>query len=369
MKIRIDVIIPSFRLAEKYILPILQLSKPSFSEVKFYLVSDNPGLIPSEALQQRINNQDVLLLQNDANYGAAASRNRGIDAGDGEWILFLDDDIIVADDLLDVYTNAIKKSPNATGFIGLTKFPEPVSSFTKAIWASGSMDIFSIALRKKDFAWGATVNSMVRRSAIGTVRFSEFYPKAGGGEDIDFFLRVRENNNFENLKALPAAVVQHPWWNNGEPDFKRPFRYGRGNSWLGQLNPRYTYRDFLNTPETLLIMGLLIVLLVILKSSLIIPAVWFTVGVLGIEIVANAIQIIKRKRAVGLQIIFYVMMLRLVYETGVLWGKLSRGYVQGIGLRFHDNGVINKKYFYRLNTYKTVKCILYIVLILLLAKF
>ena len=93
---------------------------------------------------------------------------------------------------------------------------------------------------------------MLRRTALQGLRFSEVYPKSGGGEDIDLFLKNKgEKVIFRNYKTLPEARVNHPWWNDGRPDFKKPFRYGLGNSWLAQLNPRYAYRDFLNLPETL----------------------------------------------------------------------------------------------------------------------
>ena len=185
--------------------------------------------------------------------GAAETRNKGISAGTGDWILFLDDDVVVNKDLLEVYAEAIERYPLEIGFIGLINFPEPASVFTRAIKASGSMDIFSIALRKTSFAWGATANIIVKRNAIGDTKFSEIYPKSGGGEDVDFFLKIRQKNHYQNFRTLPGAVVLHPWWNNEKVDFKRPFRYGKGNSRLGDLNPEYTYYDFLNTPETLLI--------------------------------------------------------------------------------------------------------------------
>jgi len=52
----------------------------------------------------------------------------------------------------------------------------------------------------------------------------------------------------------------------------------------------------------------------------------------------------------------------------VLWGKLLRFRIKGIGERFHDNGIINKVYFYRTNTYKIVKWILYPLLVFLVLR-
>ncbi|HEY0271635.1 MAG TPA: glycosyltransferase [Chitinophaga sp.] len=359
MKTSIDVVIPSFRLEEKYILPILQLPLPETATVRFYLVADNPAIVPAPAIRALVDGQRVFLYIHPENRGAAMTRNTGLEAGRGEWVLFLDDDIVVPQHLLQTYARAALQQPGEIGFIGLIHFPPAASAFTKAIQVSGSMDIFSIAGRKPSFAWGATANIMVKRSAIGEVRFSAVYPKSGGGEDMDFFLHVRERNGFRDFRSLPEAAVQHPWWNNDRVNFTRPYRYGKGNSWLGQLNPRYTYYDFLNTPETLLLAVLAGIVLVFVHPLALVPLVVFLAGVMLIEAIASAVQALKRDKRSNMQIMFYVMALRLVHDIGMLQGKLSRGGFHRIGERFHDNGVINKWYFYRTNTYKLVKWVLY----------
>ncbi len=368
MKISVDVVIPSFRLDEKYIVPILNLTKPLQALIRFYIVVDNPAIEPGAAIQSLINNKDAFLIINRENLGAAETRNIGMAAGTGDWILFLDDDIVVRENLLEVYVNAIEKDADEIGFLGLINFPEPTRDFTKAIKVSGSMDIFGIASRKSSFAWGATANTMIKRRAANDIKFSKVYPKSGGGEDVDFFLRVRRENKFKNFKTLPAAVVYHPWWNHEKKDFKRPFRYGKGNSHLGELNPHYTYYDFLNTPEALLACIITDIILFFTKSSWLIPMLTFTAGILVIEILASAVQTLKRNSKANLNVLIYVTALRFIYECGVLFGKISAFQFCRIGERFHDDGSINKLFFYRSNTYKIVKWILYPLLILFIVK-
>lgn len=363
MKISVDVVIPSFRLQEKYILPVLNLAKPADSVIKFYIVVDNPAIEPPAAIQSLVNNKNVFLIINKQNLGAAETRNIGIAAGTGDWILLLDDDIIVSESLLEIYVNAIKEHPGEIGFLGLINFPEPSKNFTRAITVSGSMDIFSIANRKNYFVWGATANTMIKRNAISNIKFSTVYPKSGGGEDVDFFLKVSKKNNYLNFKTLPAAVVQHPWWNNEKADFRRPFRYGKGNSHLGELNPEHTYYDFLNTPETLLVCIIISFILFFTKHVWLVAMLIFITGVLMIEISASAIQTIKRDHKATLGVIMYNTALRFVYECGLLYGKISGLQLWRIGERFHDDGSINKVFFYRTNTYKIVKWILYPLLI------
>ncbi len=369
MPISIDVVIPSFRLEEKYILPILQLNVPDSAIVKFYLIADNPKLeIPSSILTL-VDNKNVFLTINQQNIGAALTRNTGIDQGNGDWILFLGDDIAVKPDLLNTYVDAITNYPDEIGFIGLVKFAAPSTSFDKAIKASGSIDIFSIAERKTSFAWGATANIMVNRAAIGEIRFDKVFPKSGGAEDIDFFLKVREHNKFKNYRSLPLADVEHPWWNAGKPNFKRSFRYGKGSSLLFKKDPDYTYYDFLNTTETIFIV--LIALLISLFTSII----WlrffilFLTGVLIIEFIANIVQSVKRKAGLNLLVVFYLVLLRLSYQSGLLFNNLLIGRFNAIGVRFNDDGSFKKNHFYRLNSYKITKWILYPILTYFLIKY
>jgi GT2 family glycosyltransferase len=369
MPINIDVVIPSFRLEENNLLPVFSMRKPDFANVCSYLILDNPQAVVPVSIRKLANDKQIVLLINEANRGASFTRNRGIDAGTGEWILFLDDDLSVPDNLLEIYASAIEKYPSEIGFIGLVRLPEPQTDFAKAVQISGAMDIFSVAERKPSFVWGATANFMLRRSALNQERFSLLYPKSGGGEDVDFFLKVREKNGYQNYRSLPQAAVYHPWWNSGRKDFRKSFRYGLGNSWLGQLNPAYTYYDFLNLPELLLLCVPSWIILVLIKPTASAFMLLFIVGILLIECIASFIQTYKRGSDINLRIAWYVLAQRMVYESGLLWGNLGRGRLIGIGERFHDDGKKNKFFFYRSNTRRIVKWILYPVLIYFLIRY
>ncbi len=362
----IDIVIPSFRLEKRYILPLIQLLKPEGWTFRYYMVIDNPHVQVAEEIEELAASGVVTLLINPQNLGASTSRNRGLEAGNGDWILFLDDDIKPDERLLYQYTTAITRYPDEIGFIGLVELPPPPTAFARALIANGSMMIFSIAKETESFAWGATANMMVSRSAIGDVRFSTAYPQSGGGEDVDFFLRVRDNNQSRNYKTVKEAVTYHPWWHDGRPDFKRPFRYGVGNSFLGQFNPQYAYYDFPNTPETLFLLVVIVPFIVLLAPLYL--GLWgkLLIGVIGTEVVATVVQLTKRKTSLTVPVGYYILRLRLVYQTGLLWGNLSRFRINGIGERFEYKGQPSANSFLRFNTYKVVKWVLYLVLTVLL---
>ena len=58
-------------------------------------------------------------------------------------------------------------------------------------------------------SWGTTSNLMVRRSAAGDVRFSAAFPKHGGGEDVDFCLRMAANV-VRRFRTVPGAARAPP---------------------------------------------------------------------------------------------------------------------------------------------------------------
>ena len=368
MKLSIDMVIPSFRLEESFVLPLLSLPVPEDVSVHFFLIADNPAVSISPGIRSVIQRENISFRINPENLGAGRSRNAGIDMGSGEWILFLDDDIIPSRDLLQIYAAAIRSSPDETGFIGMIALPAPTTTIDRAIVASGSMDIFGIAAKKESFAWGATANIMVRRSAIGGIRFLPAFPGSGGGEDVDFFLRVREKNHDRNYRCLPAASVTHPWWNTQRNPLRRPFRYGIGNAILARLNTRYTYYDWLNTPETILLILFSAIVLLVADPSMLLPLACFLAGILLIEFLASAIQTWKRSGSIHLPLTWFVLWLRLAEQSGVLWERISKGKWREIGKRFHDDGTTGRIYFYRSNTYRIVKWILYPLLICWLLK-
>lgn len=359
MPLTIDIIIPTFRLQESILLAILELQQPENTQIQYYIISDNPTAILSPALQEAFNRPGVQFLQNEKNKGVSATRNRGMDTGTGDWILFLDDDIVPSKNILHEYASAIRSNPTEIGFIGQIHLPVPTRPFTKAVIASGSMDIFGIAERKNDFAWGATANIMFNRASIGNLRFSTEYPRTGGGEDVDFCYRVRDLNGGKNYKCLPKAAVVHPWWGNEGIIWTRPFFYGHGNSYLPSHIPAYSYYDFLNTPETLLISLLLLPILAIAGVVSWLSCLFFLLGILVIEAIATSIQLVKRSGNFSPSVLGYGIGLRFIYECGSLKGVLERKKWQELGLRFNFEGKRNPIQFYHTNTRRLIKWTLF----------
>jgi hypothetical protein len=64
---------------------------------------------------------------------------------------------------------------------------------------------------------GVTANlCVIGRATKRVVWFSDHYPRTGGGEDVDFCLRIKDliplNTRDEVVVAVPEARVVHPFW-------------------------------------------------------------------------------------------------------------------------------------------------------------
>jgi len=255
----IDIVIPSFRADVQVLDTIRSMSIPDNVVRRLIIVLDDPKISIPTKLETWAEDPTVTIIRNEANLGAGVSRNRGIEESQAEWILFLDDDINPDPNLLEIYSNAITNCESeCPGFVGVTRFPDPVNSFTRGIEASGFLFFFTLAEWEPigRMPWGVTANLLVRRSSIGSTRFGSQFPKFGGGEDIDFCLQLVKKTETE-FRTLPNAVVKHPWWMDGRRSYRRFFRWATGDSRLPKLHPEHSYRNLPNAVEMVFFLGLL----------------------------------------------------------------------------------------------------------------
>lgn len=246
-QIAIDIVIPSIRLDTKGLLEMLYMKVPPGVDLCYYIISDNQNL-QSEEFEH--NGSPVRVIVNAENLGASLSRNVGLDAGTGQYVLFIDDDVVIQPDILYSYLAAIKEEPDASGYVGPTMFPDPVNSFTRGVQVSDMLTFFVLPSTCRHMSWGTTSNLMVRRNAMKDIRFSKAFPKHGGGEDIDFCLRVVTSSG-KWFRTVPDAQVHHPWWAMAGRRYTRFFRWAIGDSSMVRLHPQYMYRDVPSMFETL----------------------------------------------------------------------------------------------------------------------
>lgn len=333
LKNSITIIIPSYRLNIDFLIPILSLKKPNDWKVDYIIIADNPKIIIPKELDIFIESGTLIVINNPKNLGAHESRNIGIEISKNEWLLFFDDDIIPNDDILFHYTNAIDQYSNPIqGFVGVTKFPESVNSFTKGVVASDILTFFSLAEDYKEMSWGVTANLVIKREAIGSLRFLKDFPKFGGGEDIDLCLNIISKIHHK-FKTIPDAIVHHPWWDNRIIAYKRFFRWAFGDSQLPKFHPKYKYFNFPNVIESLFI-GLIIATFIYFLTNNSLIYIPILCGIALGEFVGEWIKLYITKREKSLVIALESAIIRAFNDLGRLTGNLIRKRLHGLFERF-----------------------------------
>lgn len=280
-KLLLDVVVPTYRIGVEYLERICRLAVPDTMRTTFIIVVDNPDKLltatgqddvdeAAQILEKRLelasfnhetqSTNNIRVRCNHVNSGASASRNRGLDESAADFVLFLDDDVIPNHDLLQQYNDSLDElklqeqgsDRNILGLVGLVRFPRhPQMSWKHAaVLMSYLTFMFEIAENPiyKDPAWGVTANILIRR--VRNLRFDTCYAKTGGGEDVDFCLRIAAEHG-GRLRSAPAACVVHEFWPGSIWDLsKHFFNWAGGDSALFHRFPNHCYASWPNLVET-----------------------------------------------------------------------------------------------------------------------
>jgi hypothetical protein len=208
----------------------------------FTIIFDHPKAAPAvrlfHELEARYSASPMVRLRlQDSNHGANAARYRGLDESSADWVLFLDADVVPEADVLGRYAGTFRANPKAARFVGTSLLPPPRTSTQAAVHIANISYFWTIARGPPDeteLPRGVTANLLVRRQLGVLTRFRTTFPKTGGGEDIDFCLRVRSLHaelepNGAGWVAAPSAVMDHPWWDGERCRYNHFLGWSRGD--------------------------------------------------------------------------------------------------------------------------------------------
>jgi GT2 family glycosyltransferase len=330
-RIKIDVIIPSIRLSSDFLSGLLKLNIPQDVDIIYYIIIDKPSIIIPKIPKN--SSMNIKIIRNKTNLGAGQTRNVGLNNAQGDYVLFLDDDVTPDKDLIKEYTKAIHRDDKDEyiGFVGNTTFPPYINSFTKGLLKSDILTFFTVANWKSTLSWGVTANLLLKRKYTNGYIFKSCFPKNGGGEDIDFCLNMK-NKAKKKLKSLPSAQVQHPWWNEGKRSYKRFRRWSFGDSLLPVLHPQYKYFNFPNLIEFAalsVLFGIVYGFLTFNFIPLLLP-LFFILGDFPVEF----IRISKNHNLRSSKTTLESIIIRTMNDFGRFWGNIRRIRLKGFCERF-----------------------------------
>ena len=163
------------------------------------------------------------------------ARNRGVEPGSAEWLVFLDSDVLPPADLLDRYFD--RPPGQRVGVLaGAVVDEEPAVGDSKAAaryaWLKSSMSQ-EITLADDQWAFAQTANAAVRRVAFEQV--GGFAERVRSGGDADLCFRVRAAG-WELERRAEAAVV-HRNRQTVPRMLAQRARHGAGAAWLSERWP------------------------------------------------------------------------------------------------------------------------------------
>lgn len=330
----LDVVIPSYRFHDHaaFLARIVSLTAPPHWKIRFYVIGDNPSTPVPALLQDCIDKGLLHFHRNEQNRGINYSRNKGIDLSHSHWILILDDDIVPDTNLLPAYTEAIEASPQALGFAGVVEFPPVINSFTRALHAAGYTHYFSQAKNKKQLPWATGANLVLNREKLGAIRFDESFRTNEGGDEVELAVRLKEKYN-TGFFAVPEAIVHHPWWKKGQPDFSRARNYSRGNLRLLQLHPVYTVYRFCNSTELLLLLVFFSPLLWLAGISLN-SLLFYAASIVMVDVMIHFLRSRKESGRLPFPVLFYTWWLRKSEQAAYAGACIGAFYWTGFFKRF-----------------------------------
>ncbi len=165
--------------------------------------------------------------------GSYFARNRGAAAGDAEWLVFIDADVVPIPDLLDCYfawppevstavlVGAVEDEPPAEGDSAVARFLHEKAAMSQHNTARGPS------------AYAQTANCAVRRGAFDAV--GGFREDLRSGGDADLCFRLRQAG--WKLEPRADARAEHRTRATLRAMVRQRARHGSGAAWLNRAYP------------------------------------------------------------------------------------------------------------------------------------
>lgn len=194
--------------------------------------------------------------------GICRARNSGVVHAQGEWVLFLDDDALVAESWLNAYRDAIWRYPEAVAFGGSAKLdiniPRPwwwIDEFDKTMSCQNYGSNYFVYPAKTN-PYG--LNMLIKRSCLQQVNGFDIRLDTltnSFGDETELFIRLRKNG--KQIVYVPDAGVIHSVmpdrleWKNF---MKRFLLVGRSHACLDYLHDTWHARSLLRRMMSALVM-------------------------------------------------------------------------------------------------------------------
>lgn len=185
---KISIITPTFNRPLLLIRAVDSIIQQTFLSWELIIIDDSTNESTFDLREKLVEDPRIYYIRNKKNLGAAASRNRGLDAANGLWVLFLDDDdfLLSESSLLKMFEASKQHTGNWHTFISIDENNEPI---TQKIIEKPSYNWIKDFLFGKSFRGDAT--HLIKHSFIADTRFYGEYRA-----EWLFWYKLAEKDNF-----------------------------------------------------------------------------------------------------------------------------------------------------------------------------
>ncbi|HLL73734.1 MAG TPA: glycosyltransferase [Pyrinomonadaceae bacterium] len=216
---KVSVVIPTHNRSDALRLTLLNLAGQEFDQPWELIVVNNRSTDDTDAVVASVPFPVELTLLHEEKPGAAAARNAGLARARGEYLVFMDNDILVGPDFLRRHVEALERNPGCWVVGGIAGLPEheaaPFGQFRKALASEWQQ------------------HEVTEATGLTGANFSAPRPSliSLGGFDEDFAIASQED--------LELAVRA---WNAGIKILLHPTIIGVHNDWAGSSIDDYCHR-------------------------------------------------------------------------------------------------------------------------------
>jgi len=249
---------------------------------------DNVEIVVVEALSQGMNNPPLssekikYIPVPSEKAGFATQRNIGVNASNGDYVIFIDDDVEVVSGWFEKIISVAERYPGITGGMGGV-YPKTagILSFT-----AGVMGHPGGGFRLMEFSKGgiiplsevATCNTIMKKEHILSVGGFDKRCDRFSGEDTDICSRIKEKFGEHMFRYIPEACVWHYTTNNLAKMIRWYLRRGVADGDLALMKKSHMYYLLRSsiTIKILIALGLTYILSKnFLSTVLFLLAIWY----------------------------------------------------------------------------------------------
>lgn len=234
-EVKYSLIIPVYNRPDEVDELLSSLTKQNHGSFEVIIVEDGSKL-PCKPVVEKYRNKLTLYYYTKENSGPGLSRNYGAMLANGEWIIFLDSDVMLPVDYLQAIDDFLDQHSEIDAFGGPDRTHPSFTSVQKAI--SYSMTAFLTTggirgskrsiekFKPRSFNMGLKITVFRALDGFAPLRF---------GEDVDFSLRIER----AGLKTalIPNAFVYHKRRSTFRQFYKQIFNSGIARIVLAKLHP------------------------------------------------------------------------------------------------------------------------------------